>query len=74
MNARFEITARVAAAAGLEVQRVRSHGDSSLARVMSLVLLGDLVSVYLGVLLGKDPTPVDEIERLKARLADPSLR
>jgi glucose/mannose-6-phosphate isomerase len=74
MHARFEITARVAAAAGLEVQRVRSHGDSSLARVMSLVLLGDLVSVYLGVLLGKDPTPVDEIERLKARLADPSLR
>jgi glucose/mannose-6-phosphate isomerase len=61
-------------AAGLEIQRVRSHGDSSLARVMSLVLLGDLVSVYLGVLQGKDPTPVDEIERLKGRLADPSAR
>jgi glucose/mannose-6-phosphate isomerase len=36
---------------------------------MSLVFLGDLVSVYLGILLGKDPTPVDEIEGLKARLA-----
>jgi glucose/mannose-6-phosphate isomerase len=74
MDARFAITAEVAMAAGLEIQRVRSHGDSSLARVMSLVLLGDLVSVYLGVLQGKDPTPVDEIERLKGRLANPSAR
>jgi glucose/mannose-6-phosphate isomerase len=73
MEARFEITAEVARAAGLEIQRVRSHGDSALARVMSLVTLGDLVSVYLGVLLGKDPTPVQEIEDLKGRLADPPL-
>jgi hypothetical protein len=28
------------------------------------------VSVYLGVLLGKDPTPVEEIEGLKARLSE----
>jgi glucose/mannose-6-phosphate isomerase len=35
---------------------------------MSLVLLGDLVSVYLAVLRGVDPTPVEEIEALKARL------
>jgi glucose/mannose-6-phosphate isomerase len=38
-------------------------------RARRIVLLGDLVSVYLGVLQGSDPTPVDEIERLKARLA-----
>jgi glucose/mannose-6-phosphate isomerase len=74
MQARFEITAEVATAAGLEIQRVRSHGDAALARVMSLVALGDLVSIYLGVLLGKDPTPVREIEDLKGRLADPPLR
>jgi hypothetical protein len=28
------------------------------------------VSVYLGVLMGKDPSPVDEIEGLKARLGE----
>jgi glucose/mannose-6-phosphate isomerase len=39
---------------------------------MSLVLLGDLVSLYLAVLRGVDPTPVDVIETLKARLADRS--
>ena len=36
----------------------------------SLVLLGDLVSLYVAVLRGTDPTPVDVIETLKERLAD----
>jgi glucose/mannose-6-phosphate isomerase len=70
MKARFDITADVAQAAGLEVVRVQAPGDSPVAQVMSLVLLGDLVSVYLGVLMGKDPSPVDEIEGLKARLGE----
>jgi glucose/mannose-6-phosphate isomerase len=35
---------------------------------MSLVLLGDLVSIYLAVLRGTDPTPVEAIERLKEQL------
>ena len=69
MTARLDITADVLAEAGIPAERVKARGDSQTARVMSLVLLGDLVSVYLGVLLGKDPTPVDEIESLKARLA-----
>jgi glucose/mannose-6-phosphate isomerase len=37
-------------------------------RILSLVLLGDLVSVYLATLAGVDPTPVEAIERLKATL------
>ncbi len=37
---------------------------------MSLVLLGDLVSLYLAVLRGVDPTPVEAIERFKRELAD----
>jgi glucose/mannose-6-phosphate isomerase len=69
MEARFDITADVLDDVGLEVERVQARGDSPLERVMSLVLLGDLASVYLGVLLGKDPTPVAEIEALKARLS-----
>jgi glucose/mannose-6-phosphate isomerase len=69
MTARFDVTAEIAAAAGLQVERVRSHGATPTARVMSLVLMGDLVSVYLGVLTGRDPTPVEEIEGLKRRLA-----
>ena len=40
-----------------------------LERLLSLVLLGDLVSIYLAVLRGIDPSPVPVIERLKAELA-----
>jgi glucose/mannose-6-phosphate isomerase len=52
--------------------RVEVHGArgaTPLERVLSLVLLGDLVSVYLAVLDGVDPTPVDTIAALKAALA-----
>ena len=37
--------------------------------MLSLVLLGDLVSLYLAVLRDIDPSPVEVIERLKAELA-----
>lgn len=46
-------------------------GDDAeaLARQMSLVYLGDYVSVYLAFLRGIDPTPVEPIVRLKERMA-----
>jgi glucose/mannose-6-phosphate isomerase len=49
---------------------VQSRGDTAVERVLSLVLLGDLVSLYVAVLRGTDPTPVDVIDTLKQRLAD----
>ena len=49
---------------------VDSRGRTAVERVLSLVLLGDLVSLYVAVLRGTDPTPVDAIESLKQRLAD----
>ena len=48
---------------------VSSRGGTAVERVFSLVLLGDLVSVYMAVLRGVDPTPVHVIEDLKGRLA-----
>jgi glucose/mannose-6-phosphate isomerase len=65
---RFDLTEEVMREAGAEPVRVRAHGEGATAHVMSLVLLGDLVSVYLAVLRGFDPTPVEEIEALKERL------
>jgi glucose/mannose-6-phosphate isomerase len=49
---------------------VKSRGHTTVERVLSLVLLGDLVSLYVAVLRGTDPTPVDVLETLKQRLAD----
>jgi glucose/mannose-6-phosphate isomerase len=51
---------------------LHSRGTTAIERVLSLVLLGDLVSLYLAVLRGVDPTPVAPIEALKAQLAERS--
>jgi glucose/mannose-6-phosphate isomerase len=49
--------------------RVGTVGQGAVERVMSLVLLGDLVSLYLAVLRGVDPEPVEILVRLKDELA-----
>lgn len=46
-----------------------SSGASKLARLLSLVYLGDFTSAYLALLNGVDPSPVERIELLKKRLA-----
>jgi glucose/mannose-6-phosphate isomerase len=46
-----------------------AEGPSPLARVMSAVAWGDLVSVYLAILYQTDPTPVTLLAMLKERLA-----
>jgi glucose/mannose-6-phosphate isomerase len=48
---------------------VWAEGDSDLARVMTAVAFGDLVSTYLAILYQTDPTPVTLLAMLKARLA-----
>jgi glucose/mannose-6-phosphate isomerase len=68
---RMELTCRVAEEAGMSTTRVTDTGENAVERVLSLVLLGDLVSVYLAVLEGVDPTPVRAIEALKEQLAKP---
>jgi glucose/mannose-6-phosphate isomerase len=68
---RVELTAEAAAAAGAPVVRVSSRGESGLERVLSLILLGDLVSVYVAALAGIDPTPVEQLVRFKEALAEP---
>jgi glucose/mannose-6-phosphate isomerase len=66
--ARVELTEKAARSAGAPAVQVGGRGDNPLERVLSLVLLGDLVSVYLAALGGVDPTPVAAIDRLKAAL------
>jgi glucose/mannose-6-phosphate isomerase len=53
---------------GAPALQLHTRGDSRLERVLSAVLLGDLVSVYMAALAGVDPTPVEAIVRLKQDL------
>jgi glucose/mannose-6-phosphate isomerase len=66
---RIEITSKLIADDTAGCVRVEGRGKSPLERVLSLVLLGDLVSIYLAVLRGVDPTPVPVIDELKRQLA-----
>jgi glucose/mannose-6-phosphate isomerase len=67
---RIELTCELIDPVATATRVVRSRGETSTERMVSLVLLGDLVSIYAAVLRGVDPGPVEVIDRLKAALAE----
>lgn len=69
LTRRAQLTAREYEALGVDTEVVAARGASRLARLFSLVQLGDYTSCYLAVLYGVDPTPVDAIEAFKVSLA-----
>jgi glucose/mannose-6-phosphate isomerase len=54
------------------VHEVWSEGNSALARIFSVIYLGDFVSLYMAYLNEIDPTPVQVIETLKQKLSLPA--
>jgi glucose/mannose-6-phosphate isomerase len=66
---RMGITGEVLARYTDRVTEVWSEGEGLLARLFSLIYLGDWVSYYLAILHGEDPTPVAVIDYLKTSLA-----
>lgn len=66
---RMVITRELIAPSAAGIVEAWATGNSLLARLFSLVYLGDFVSFYLAVLNGVDPTPVRRIEELKRKLA-----
>lgn len=67
--ARFELTRELVEPRFSDVVELRSEGRSRLARLMSLLYVGQLAAIYLAFLAGVDPGPVEVIERLKGALA-----
>ena len=64
---RFEATKNVAWDE-VEIVECVAEGKTPLARIISMILLGDLVSIELAKLNNVDPTPVTVIENLKTEL------
>jgi glucose/mannose-6-phosphate isomerase len=52
----------------VRIFEVQSLGVSNLARMSSVICIGDFTSVYLAVLRGIDPTPVKTIDLLKEQI------
>ena len=66
---RYPFSLGVVKDAGADTEEIEAVGDSALARLLSLITVGDFTSVYSALLRGVDPTPVDVIEGLKKHLA-----
>ena len=65
---RIDITKRIIGKSAGATVEVESQGKSPLARMFSLIHLGDWVSFWLAALNGVDPSPVPVIEGLKKEL------
>jgi glucose/mannose-6-phosphate isomerase len=66
---RMQITAEILSSRVGAIEWIETAGSGVLERILGAAFLGDLASVYLSFLNGVDPTPVAEIETLKAQLA-----
>lgn len=70
ISERYEFMREVFENAGTKVIEINAKGKDLLAKMISLMYLGDFISCYLAILKGVDPTPVDVISKLKGRLSN----
>ena len=65
---RFDLTREVIEGKAGVVREIQSKGKSRLARILSVVYLGDFTSLYMAYLNRLDPTPVAVIDAFKNKL------
>jgi glucose/mannose-6-phosphate isomerase len=65
---RFEVTEKLLSGKRPFPEKILPQGDSLLKQLLWTIQLGDFVSVYLALLNGLNPTPVELIEKLKKEL------
>jgi len=66
---RIEISKAIIKRSGAGIFEIERKGPSLLARLFSIIYIGDFVSFYLAILNNVDPTPVKQIDYLKNELA-----
>lgn len=66
---RFQISDRLLSGLRPKSQVIRLQGDTILQQLMWGCILADFTSIYVAILNGVDPVPVELIERLKKELA-----
>ena len=65
---RIEATKLLALHKAREVLEIYARGEKKLARMFSLLYVGDLASIYLAILRGTDPSPVEIIDKIKLEM------
>ncbi|HYF96666.1 MAG TPA: bifunctional phosphoglucose/phosphomannose isomerase [Patescibacteria group bacterium] len=68
IQTRFEISEKLLSGKRPYPETIIPEGDTLLKQLLWTIQLGDFVSLYLAILNGLNPTPVELIEKLKAEL------
>jgi glucose/mannose-6-phosphate isomerase len=71
---RIEATKEIIRKQSVKTFELHSLGKSTLAKMASVICIGDFASIYLAILRGIDPTPVNTISVLKERLKRSGVR
>lgn len=67
---RFQVTERLLSGMRPAPIIIKPQGDTLLQQLLYAIALGSFVSLYLALLNGINPTPVDLVEKFKASLRD----
>ncbi len=65
---RFEVTDKLLSGKRPKAYQIHAEGKTKLEQLLWIVALGDMVSLYLALLNGVNPTPVDLMDKLKKEL------
>lgn len=65
---RFELSAKLLSGKRPEPHVIQAEGKTLLEQLLWTVLMGDFTTLYLGLLNGLNPAPVELVERLKKEL------
>jgi glucose/mannose-6-phosphate isomerase len=66
---RFELSAKLLSGKRPEPHVVQAEGQTHLEQLLWTVLMGDFASIYLGLLNGLNPAPVELVEKFKKEMA-----
>jgi glucose/mannose-6-phosphate isomerase len=74
IESRIETTKQIMEKTGFIMFDLEVQGQSKLAKMLSTIVVGDFISVYLAVQRGVDPTPVNVINHLKDSLEQNGIK
>ena len=66
---RFSISARLLSGKRPQPHSVEAQGSTRLEQLLWIVMMGDFTTIYLGLLNGVNPSPVELVEKMKKELA-----
>jgi glucose/mannose-6-phosphate isomerase len=66
---RAQVTREIYMTSGFNTDEIEAQGQSPLAHMLTALHYGDYAAYYLAMAYGVDPTPIPQIDYLKAQLA-----